>query len=166
MIYKPIVALVEKYPPFWNTAQINLEVHIRCKYFLWFFEMSFDMEDVLSRYCWVTSRYCFKNHWQGMIFEKSHTTSITIYKSIYFNDIENTNIVLKKTLYNIELLRIPASSVFGAFFLARILLLISEMVIFGNGTIKDLEKAVVVWSSNWKLDSLDPINEMEYLENK
>ena len=89
-----------------------------------------------------------------------------VYKSIYFNNIKNTQIVLKKILYNIELVRSPASSVFGAFFLARILLLISEMVIFGNGTIKDLEKAVVVWSSNWKLDSLDPINEMEYLENK
>ena len=67
-----------------------------------------------------------------------------VYKSIYFNNIKNTQIVLKKILYNIELVRIPASSVFVAFFLARILLLISEMVIFGNGTIKDLEKAVVV----------------------
>ena len=168
MIYKRIVTLVEKYPPLWNTAQINLEVHIRCKYFLWFFEMSFDMEDVSSRYCWGALWYCIQNHWYDTIFEKSHTTTINdiVYKSIYFNNIKSTQIILKKTLYNIELVRIPASSVFGAFFLARILLLISEMVIFGNGTIKDLEKAVVVWSSNWKLDSLDPINEMEYLENK
>ena len=72
MIYKRIVTLVEKYPPLWNTAQINLEVHIRCKYFLWFFEMSFDMEDVSSRYCWGLLWYYFQNHWQGTIF-KNHT---------------------------------------------------------------------------------------------
>ena len=67
MVYKRIVTLVQKYPSPWNTAQINLEVHIRCKYFLWFFEMSFDMEDVSSRYCRGALCYYFQNHWQGTI---------------------------------------------------------------------------------------------------
>ena len=67
MRYKRIVTLAKKSPPLWNTAQINLEVHIRCKYFLWFFEMSFDMEDVSSRYCRGALCYYFQNHWQGTI---------------------------------------------------------------------------------------------------
>ena len=52
-------------------------------------------------------------------------------------------------------------SVLLAFFLARILVLAREMVIFGNGRHKYLEKAEIV-QGNWKLDSHDPISEMEY----